>query len=387
MQPFSRSLSLWHLAWRGVRVRRIRSLLTALSVGVAAASLTTFLSLGAGLRRAVTEQIGSIGPQLQLSGADLLQSFSPPAVLPERLTTQVEALRTRLELSSVTPVLLGSQGEGTARTTLYGVPAALGLKAIFPAVRIGSGRDLLPGDEGQAVAVLGAALAGRTRLSAGHQIRVGRTRLRVIGVLAPTATLTDGFLVVPLHTLQRVLRVPHLISLVAVQVADERKVPRVAAELARLTGSEVQTQAEFRAVTRRLLAVSDSLGGVLALVALLVGTLGVLNTVSMSVLERRSEFAALRALGARPAWVLRLVVAESLLLSLLGGILGLGLGGLASLLISEVTSASFGIRAALLTVPAAGVVILTCLLIGLLSGLPAGWRGGRTLITAGLEAH
>ena len=381
----SSHLALWHLAWRGLTARPVRSWLTALSVAVAAASLTAFLALGAGLKQAVNAQISSIGPQLQLSGADLLQSFSPPPTLPQGLVERVWALQSQLGLTAVTPVLLGYQGEGTAQVTLYGVPA--GLQAIFPGLRMASGRMLTASDRGRRRVVLGAAVARKGGLLVGQTVQVRRQPMRVVGVMAPTSSLTDGFLVVPLDTLQTALRVPGMVSLVAVQVADERVVPQVAARLARTFGLEAQTQADFRTVTRRLLTVSGLVQTVLGLVALTVGALCVLNTVSMSVLERQAEFAGLRAIGVRPGWLLGLVVAESLLLSLLGGLIGLVLGGVAVLGISAVTRRALGVRAALMTPGVILEVLIACLLIGVLAGLPAAWRSGRRSIVAGLAAQ
>ena len=366
------------LAWRGLRARPARSWLTVLSVALAAASLSAFLSLGAGLRQAVSAQIGSIGPQLQLSGADLLQSFSPPPTLPEHLVLEVRARGRELGLASVTPVLLGYQGEGTAQVTLYGVPA--GLQAIFPGLRMAAGRMLGAADHGQRRVVLGAAVAHKSGRRVGQDILVRRVPMRVVGVLAPTSTLTDGFLVVPLDTLQQALRVPGMISLVAVQVADERAVPRVAASLANMFDVQAQTQADFRAVTRRLLSVSDVLQVALGLVSLIVGGLSLLNTMSVSVFERRAELATLRALGMRPGWLLRLVVLESLLLAAAGGLIGVGVGGVAALAISAVTRQAVGVRAALLTPGVALEALLACVLLGLVSGLPAAWHSRRRSI-------
>jgi len=233
---------------RGLRARPVHSWLTVLSVALATASLSGFLSLGAGLKRAVSAQIGSIEPQFQLSRADLLQSFSPPPILPERLAQEVQTRSRALGLSSVTPVILGYQGEGTAQVTLYGVPA--GLQAIFPGLRMATGRMLTASDLGRRHVVLGAAVPHKNGRTVGQDIVVRHLKMRVVGVMASTSTLSDGFLVVPLDTLQQALRVPNLISLVAVQVRDEQAVPRVAAVLAEAFDVQAQTQSDFRAMTR-----------------------------------------------------------------------------------------------------------------------------------------
>ncbi len=370
------------MAVRGLRARPTRSWLTVLSVALAAGCLSGFLSLGADLRQAVSAQIGSIGPQLQLSGADLLQSFSPPPILPEHLAQDVQARRRELGLSSVTPVLLGYQGEGTAQVTLYGVPD--GLQAIFPDLRMGAGRMLTAADLGQRHVVLGAAVAHKRGMTVGQDILVRHLKMRIVGVMAPTATLSDGFLVVPLDTLQQALRVPGMISLVAVQVSDEQAVPRVAAVLAKTFDVQAQTQADFRQVTRRLLTISDLVQVALSLVALVIGGLCLLNTMSMSVLERQAEFATLRALGTRPAWLLRLVMLESLLLGGVGGLIGIGAGGGVALAVSAVTRQAVGVQAALLTPGVAVEALLACMALGLVAGLPSAWHGSRMSILAGL---
>lgn len=380
-------LALVTLSARSVRSRPARSVLTALSVGVATTGLTVFLSLGAGVRQAVREQVDSIRPQLQVSAGGVLQSLAPAPTLPEEIVAQAERQRAALGLRFVTPVILSRQTLGGLDATLYGIPAAAGLGRVYPYARVARGRALRADDEGEAVAVLGAQVARNLAVDVGADVTLGGgTRVRVIGVLAGTRSLTDAFVVLPLRTAQRALRVPGLVSLAAVEVPEDADVPRVAAALARRVDAEVHTQLTARQVARRLLGVMDVAQWALSGVALVVAYLSVLTTMTMAGHERRAELGTLRALGARPGQVARLLALDAVLLSALGGTLGvLGGVGLAAA-VSAVTQTRLGVRALIVT-PEVGLTALGVgVLVGVLAALPVAWRVRRESVSDALRS-
>lgn len=379
---------LLRLSLRGLLVRRTRSLLTALGVGVATAGLTVFLSLGAGLRQAVGAQVDSIRPQLQVSRAGPLQALSPPPTLPEEVLAQVEGQRLPLGLRHVTPVVLSGQDRAGSHLTLYGVPAAAGLQRVYPSTRVARGRPLEARDEGADVVVLGAHAARRLSAGVGDRITLTEgTRVRVVGVLAPTETLTDAFVVAPLRTLQRALGVPGRISLVAVEVAREADVPRVERALLRRVDAEVQTQGMFRELLSRLLRSADLLQRALASVALLVGFLSVLTTLSMTGHERRAELGVLRALGLRPLQAAALIVLDGLLLSVTGGLAGLLAGWGLGQGVGALTQAGLGVRAAVTTPGVVAAVLGVSALVGLLAALPVAWAVARPPVSEALRSR
>ncbi|BDP43950.1 hypothetical protein DAETH_39190 (plasmid) [Deinococcus aetherius] len=382
-----RAVPLLNLSLRGLLLRRGRSLLTALSVAVAVTGLTVFLSLGAGLRRAVDAQVGSIRPQLQVSRSGPLQALAPPPNLSGEVLAQVEAQRVPLGLKHVTPVLLAGQDRAGLHLTLYGIPAAAGFGRVYPYARVARGRGLEARDEGAEVAVLGDRAARHLAAGVGDRVPLaGGTRARVVGILAPTGTLTDAFVVAPLRTLQRALRVPGLISLVAVEVGKEEDVPRVERVLLERVDAEVQTQQGFREVLARLLGSAEVLQRVLAGVALLVGFLSVLTTLTMTGHERRAELAGLRALGLRPLGAAGLIVFDGVLLAGAGGVAGSLAGGLLAGGLGVLTERGLGVRAAVMTPGVLLAVLLVGALIGLLAALPVAWAVGRQPIPEALRS-
>lgn len=369
------------LSWRGLWARRARSLLTVSAVAIATGGLTVFLSLAVGLRAAVNAQVDSIRPQLQVSRAGLLQSLAPPPDMSEAVVRQVEAQRRALRLAHVTPVILASQERGGLRVTLYGLPAAAGFRRVYPYARAAKGRLLRPSDENASVVVLGDAVARRLRVDVGDEVPLTpRERVKVVGVLARTSTLTDAFVIAPLGTLQRALDVRGFVSLVAVEVARDEDVRGVAERLGERVDAEVHTQRTARETAARLLRAVDASQWALASVALLVGFLSVLTTITMASFERRAELGVLRALGLRPTQAAALIVLDATLLALAGGALGLLGGAALGALLGALTDAVLGVRAAVTTPSVALSVAVVSVLIGVLAALPSAWTASRRRI-------
>lgn len=363
---------LWTLAWRGLTRRPLRTLLTALGITVAVASMVVFLSLGEGIRKVFTAELGGIGPDVQVSLSGFSQGFAPQPNLPETAVADIQALSDELGITSVTPVVMVVRGslDVTQSAVLYGLPAAQGLQGVFPNARADRGRALTAADEGRGVAVLGAKAAQNLRLTLGSTLNLNRrNQVRVVGVLAPESGLVDNFIFLPIRTLQRAEGAEGRVSMVAVKLANPRSARAVADTLARRLDLEAQTQSDFLSFIERALRISDAVRFGISLIALIVGGLAVANTVMMGVFERTREFGTLRAIGARPGFVRGLVLTESLLLSLVGGVGGLllGLGGIA--VVNLYTQDLAGIDAAALTPRLTLLALGISLLLGLLSGL------------------
>ncbi|WP_034387712.1 ABC transporter permease [Deinococcus sp. YIM 77859] len=378
---------LWALAWRGLLRRPVRTLLTALGITVAVASMVVFLSLGEGIRKVFTSELGGLGPDVQVSLNGLTQGFTPQPNLPESTAKDIQALAQELGIQSVTPVVMSVRGslDVTQSVILYGLPAAQGVAAIFPQVRPEVGRLLTAEDEGREVALVGAKAAQNLHLKVGSVLNLNRrSRVKVVGVLAPESGLVDNFIFLPIRTLQVAEGAQGRVSLIAVKLADPRNAARAADVLSQRLNVEAQTQSELLAFIDRALRISDAVRFGISLIALIVGGLAVANTVMMGVFERTREFGTLRAMGARPALVRRLVLTESLLLALAGGMGGLLLGLLGIWGVNAYTQRLAGIDAAALTPRLTLLALGISLLLGLLSGLLPARSASRLQITEAL---
>jgi putative ABC transport system permease protein len=134
----------------------------------------------------------------------------------------------------------------------------------------------------------------------------------------------------------------------------------------------------------RALRISDLVRFGISLVALTVGGLLVANTVMMSVYERIREFGVMRALGARRGFIFRLVLLEALLLALMGGLLGLGVGSLASSAINLYTLDQVGLALSAVTARLSLFALGIALLLGLTAGLLPAYNASRIPVVEAL---
>ncbi|AZI43234.1 ABC transporter permease [Deinococcus psychrotolerans] len=361
---------LWTLARRGLTRRPIRTFLTTLGIVVAVASMVIFLSLGEGIRKVFNDELGGIGPDIQVTLNGLNQGIAPQPNLPQSTVDDIQKLSAKLGIARVTPVIMAIRGglDPSQSAVLYGLPAEQGINAVFSTVNIGQGRLLKAGDSG--VAVVGAKAAQNLRLKVGSVLRLNRRNaVKVVGVLDKSGGLNDSFIFLPLATMQAAEGAQNRISMVVLKLNDARQAKPVATALANELKLEAQTQADFLSFADRALKISDAVRFGISLISLIVGGLAVANTVMMGVFERTREFGTLRAIGARPSFVRELVLTESLLLSLVGGVGGLLLGLVGIWGVNLYTQNLAGFDAAALTPRLTLLALFISLLLGLFAGL------------------
>ncbi|AFV75184.1 ABC-type transport system, involved in lipoprotein release, permease component [Thermus oshimai JL-2] len=357
------------LALKNLLARPVRSLLTLLGVLVATASMVLFLSFGEGLRRALFQELSRVGPALQVlpEGVEGFAFGGYPGITPEQARALEEAARALGATGVIPSVFLVRGGFDPGTSFLFqGLPEGVSPEALYPGLEAAQG-SLVPSPRG---AVLGAKVAERQGLSLGASLRLSpEVRLKVEGVLAPTGGLADNLIFTPLGPLQKVLGTENY-SALFVLLPPGLEAEGVARALeARVEGLKVETQGEVLRFAERALRISDLVRFGISLVALFVGGLLVANTVMMSVYERIREFGVMRALGARRAFIFRLVLLEALLLALLGGVGGLLLGAVGSSAINLYTQGEVGLALSAVTPRLALFSLGVALALGLLSGL------------------
>jgi len=234
-------------------------------------------------------------------------------------------------------------------------------------------------------AMVGAGAAAALHVHPGERLRVAGHRLTVAGIFRSGISLEDGGVVVSLPVLQRLTRRPGQISTIAVLIDPgylestvERAVQRaVPGTLALGDPGEVE-----RVDTNSRLLSKAAV--IIAALALLLGAVVVVNTMAMAMLERRTEFGILAAIGWSRARIARLILGETIAISLTGAAIGLALGALASvLLVAALTASTFVTPAITVWVLARGVLVGFAL--GVLGALFALWGVLRTPTLRALE--
>lgn len=211
----------------------------------------------------------------------------------------------------------------------------------FP-YKYAAGRALTAADEGTNVVVLGADLARKNAVKVGGTIRIREADFQVVGILEPTLTLPDSQAFMPLTIAQALylkdlppdvaekLVASQTITHIVVYPEAGADVPQLAAALeAALPNVTTVTASEF---DESVGSMANLLGGIIVgvgLISLIVGGLSVVNTMAMSVNERTREIGIKRAIGGSRRRIVGELVAEAGVIGFVGGLIGIGLGGVA----------------------------------------------------------
>lgn len=259
---------------------------------------------------------------------------------------------------------------------VYGVPAEHS-GTLFPTVSLEKGRWLQRGDDYETV--VGSQLAKKRKLDIGSTIRYHDHDLVVVGIMNPTQTTPDSIAMVNLDTVRRLLKAPDIIAAMYVMPENPALVDTIAKNIRdNVENVQVFTPQEAAAQAQQALAVFNVIlvGG--AVLAVFVGGLAVINTMIMSVNERRHEIGLKKAVGASDGEIVREYLLEAAMIGFVGGIVGLLLGwGLASLL-NAVTSQALGGSSIFNVTPRLMLVSITfAMVLGMIAGFYPAWNAAR----------
>jgi putative ABC transport system permease protein len=343
-----RPADLARLAAVGLRTRKLRATLSALGIAIGVAAIVAVLGLSSSSAAGLNAEIAALGTNL-LTVQNAGQSLTGrPAELPTYAPAMIGRLRGVYAVQST-----GSTTASAYRSPLIPAvntnaltvnAATLGLPAAVE-TSLAQGRFLNPATRSEPVAVLGAAAAqllGIDTVFAGERIWVTTatgtgTWLYLAGILKPTvlAPGIDSSILVGYPFAENSLGFDGHPTTIYVK-ATTSEVTRVDNLLAAQSSPEDPTVTSVSQPSSALIAQAaaktafNSLFLGLGAVALLVGAIGVANIMVISVLERRSEIGLRRALGATQGHIRTQFLAEAIALALVGGLVGIGTGALAT---------------------------------------------------------
>ena len=344
---------------------KLRSALTILGIVIGVAAVIAMLAVGSGAQSTITGSINGIGSNLLfvMSG----NASSEVRNVKDITLEDANALLDQYQAPSVlaiAPIVSGSlevtaNGEKTT-TTIDGVTPG------YESVRNASlSEGSFITDEnilGRAsVAILGVDVAdklfNRRDGLVGESIRINGQPFRIIGVLEPKGGSSfgsqDNIILVPMTTAQvRLLhRSSNDINMLMVQASSSSSVKQASDEISQILRLRHRTkvgqddftifsQEDFVATAQTITGVLTIFLGGIAGISLLVGGIGIMNIMLVSVTERTREIGLRKALGARKRDILIQFLTESSLLSLFGGLVGIGLGWLIAFIVGRIAVAS-----------------------------------------------
>jgi putative ABC transport system permease protein len=349
----------------GLTTNKMRAALTMLGIIIGVASVVALMSIGEGVQESITGEIQGLGSNLIFVTARQSEDSTAPAYI---TTADAKALADPLNAPSVVNVAATMQGQlRVAYGDASGNMTVSGTNSQYDDVRsldLSMGGFLTDADlDDQAkVAVLGfgaySDLFAEGEYPVGQTISIDGVRFEVVGVLEEQGGFggEDDTIYVPLTTAQtrffpqRTLSGERPVAAIYVTAADESQVDAATEQMAQVfrerhdlgTDDEddfsITSQQAVLDIANQITGILTVFLGAIAGISLLVGGIGIMNIMLVSVTERTREVGIRKAVGATKRDILLQFLLEAIVLSLVGGLLGIGLGTTGANLISNLVS-------------------------------------------------
>ena len=351
-------------ALRNVLRQPVRTLLTVVGIGVAMLAIVLLGAMGEGVVDAVSGFAGGTGAQLVGIEADASVDLSK---IDEGVVRRVAAL----------PGVRAAEGFLTGYTSLGDLPffIVFGYQPRGQGVqdfRIVDGQELTTNRQ----IILGRVAAENLRMGVGQTLRLFDSSYKIVGIYETGVPMQDGGSVISLRDAQNLFGQPHKVSFMNAWLEDPTRADEIAREInARFPEVSMSKTSDFAEDLGDIQMMRASTWGI-ASMALIVGGLGMTNTMVMSVLERTREIGVLCALGWRKHQILSMIVRESVVLSMLGGLAGVVAGVGLGLLLNTLPLLQGFVRLRYSPGLFARAVVTT-LVLGVVGGVYPAWRASR----------
>ncbi|HEY5894944.1 MAG TPA: ABC transporter permease [Chthoniobacterales bacterium] len=362
---------------RGLRRRPVRTGLTLVGISIGIAAVVALVGLSRGLISSWSKGMKSRGTDIVVH--NMRGSLTPkpfPAATRDRIAHLPGVAATCSILVDLMSIENSEMMIVSARE--WGGFAWENLKLL-------TGR--MPHDASERAVVLGQTAAEVLGKHVGDTIQIETDELSVVGIVDGGALVENGSVILALPLLQEITGNQDRISAIDVRVTPgtgEAGMKRLREEMSRLIPeAHAEAAGEHLRNTEGYRIISAMSWGT-SLLAILVGVLGVMNTMLMTMFERKQEICILLALGWKRSRIVRMVLWESALLGLLGGIVGVALG-VVGVQLMQSAPAIRGLLEPELSVTLMIEAVVIALVVGVLSGLYPAWRSSRLAPSQALQ--
>jgi putative ABC transport system permease protein len=351
---------------RSLKRRPIRTGLTLLGISVGIAAVVALIGLSRGLVSSWTAGMKSRGTDVVVN--NMRGSLTPkpfPASTRDRVANLPDVAATCMILVDLMSIENAELMIVSGRE--WGCFAWENLKLV-------SGR--MANDANERAAVLGITAANILKKKVGDTVQIETEELAVVGIVNGEAFVENGSLILSLPLLQQLTGNQNQISAIDVRVVPGTDIQRACAEINRVVPEARADPAGEHIASSEGYRVINAMSWGTSLLAVLVGVLGVTNTMLMSVFERRQEIAILLAIGWKRSRIVRMILWESALLGFFGGVIGVVLG-IIGVEILKHAPALRGMLEPDLRINLMLEAVAIAVIVGVLSGLYPAWRSSR----------
>ncbi|MBV9494713.1 MAG: ABC transporter permease [Acidobacteria bacterium] len=354
--------TLVRLATQSIRKNKMRATLTMLGIIIGVAAVIVMVAVGYGARTRIRAQINNLGTNMIVitPGAAQTAGVNQGAqAFPNLSIKDVEKIRNEAQyVSGVSPVVVSRVqvlgAAGNWRTQINGVDVDYQTIRDWPA----SSGDFFSADDvrsNRKVAVLGSTVANNLfpdQDPVGAEIQVRNVPFKIVGVLSPkgqtaSGSDSDDVVLIPYTTATMALSGRSFIPQIVASTASETDLPAAQDEIRtllreshRITDADdftVRNQTDLAEAAESSTKVMTLLLAAIASISLLVGGIGIMNIMLVSVTERTREIGIRMAIGARGSDVLTQFLVESIVMGVLGGLAGLAIGVIGAKLLGHFT--------------------------------------------------
>jgi len=395
------------LAMKNLLRRPMRSALTVVGVGLAVAVTVSLSGFILGYRQAIDESINKLGFQVMImakgcpyeAATMMLKGGTGLLYLPEDVYDQV---RKDPAVESITPVFIGvaeKEAGGIAETASTSYTVVTGIEAeTYAAMKPWLALATGPGYDGgrwfrpdaQDEVVMGYEAATYEQRKVGDTfylsvIPAGHTepvmhKFKVTGVLARTGSQDDGTVFMPYRAAQAVFGRPGRLTIVGIKLKEFAgpMVQEFSERWIKLPEVQVVGLEQVKSTLVMLVGAAQVMLSAVAVIAVVVATIGVVNTILMSVYERTGEIGIMKAIGASRSDIFELIWLETLAVCALGAVTGCLLAVLGSRLVEKGILAIFdiGVHGSIVRITPAvlGAAVAGTVVVGFFAGLYPAWR-------------
>jgi putative ABC transport system permease protein len=382
-------ISKFGIGYRNLMRKKLRTLLTLVGITLSSWVLVSLLGFNRGYENALNRDIDNMGYQIMVmakgcpyeAATMMLQGGKGFRYMEQSMVNQIVR---RPDVQCVTPILMQAyfdpnKGESGGIAGYYGVESG-SFPAMKPFLRFRQGGWFKSDDAREVVMGYEAAELEQREVGDLTLIPEKNVQLKVTGILERTGTQDDGTIFVPLKTLQQISGTDK-ITTIGIKVKKDADLAKLEETLYQLPDVQVVSFSQVKQTIMQLIATARVMVLCIALIAILIAMVGVVNTVLMSVYERKQEIGILKTMGALPGDVFRLIWTETLLLCACGSIAGILLAvlfaGVTDLLVRRILPYAPGGGLVTIDLKLSLLTVAVIVAVGLVSGIYPAWQAGR----------
>jgi ABC-type antimicrobial peptide transport system permease subunit len=359
--------------------RKTRTLLTVAGIAVGVSMIVALGAMGEGLRTGYASMFGGSGADLTL-----MQAGSYDVTLSGVDEQAVQDIAALPGVKEATGMVVGNvAAPNTPYFFVFGYDPSSFIFKRFPVVEgqpLGQTRHIAGGAR---EIMIGKQAAEAMKLKVGDLIRLTGGTFKIAGIYSSGNGFEDAAAILSLADAQQMLQKYRQVGAVQVKLDDPRQAQTIRARIERQFPRLSVSQSGDVADQAQMVQYVQGFAVIIALLAVIIGGVGMTNTVMMSTFERTREIGTLRAVGWRRRRVMIMIFGESVLLGIIGGVIGCLLGSGLILLISSNTAVAFIQGQVTWSLIAAGLI--TAIALGAVGGFYPAWRASKMLPIEALQ--